>query len=245
MERSFAARGVPQTRRDLFARAARFSAKLGRMRLLSCFSLVLLVAFGACGGDEGGAADDSTDTADDTTDDTVDDTADDTADDTTPPDAAPDTATLEANCDALDLAAAPEIPLVVQQITPNPQGGTVVAGTYELSSIKLYANGLPVTGTAQGRVEIVISTATAGAARVAMAIDGMALGQAVMENLAGAGLYTITASDLTVADGCGGSEPLPVLSYTATGTTLTLWTEYMITDPIALTIPLELVLDLE
>lgn len=209
-------------------------------------SLVALATFAACGSDDGGAADDTTDnTTDDTADNTADDTADDTTDDTILPDATPDSATLEANCNALDLAAAPEVPIVVQQITPNPQGGTVVAGTYELSSIKLYANGLPVTGTAQGRVEIVLGTATAGAARVAMAIDGMALGQAVMENLTGAGLYTITGSDLTVADGCGGSEPLPVLSYTATGTSLTLWTEYMITDPIALTIPLELVLDAE
>lgn len=148
-----------------------------------------------------------------------------------------------ANCNPLDLGSAPEVPIVSNQpITPNPQGGTVVAGTYELTSVKLYALGgaIAVTGTAQARVEIVVGNATTGAARIAVAIDAMAAGQAIQDEITGAGLYTLSSTALTVADGCGGSEPLPVLSYTATGSALTMWTEYMVTQPIPTTIPIEL-----
>lgn len=151
-----------------------------------------------------------------------------------------------ANCNALDLAAAPVVTIVSnQQITPAPTGGAVTAGIYELTGVRLYASGIPVTGTAQARVEIVTGNATTGAARVAVSLDAMALGNPVQENITGAGLYTIAGTALTVADGCGGSEPLPVLSYSASGTGLTMWTEYMITDPVALTIPIELVLAAE
>jgi len=151
----------------------------------------------------------------------------------------------QANCDALDLAAAPAVPITNAQVTPHPQGGTLVAGIFELASVKLYAQGIPVTGTAQARVEIQPGSASSGAARVALALDGSALGQSITQDVTGAGLYTISGSAMTVAEGCGGSNPLPALTYTASGTSLTLWTEYMITDPVAITIPIELVLAAE
>lgn len=202
-----------------------------RFILASCLVLPL---FAACGDDGGGS-----DTPDASNNGGVD------APNTTvdAPVVQPDSPTVSVNCDPLDLANAPEVTIVSNQmITPNPQAGTVVAGTYELTSAKLYAFGLQVTGTAQARVEIVPGDATAGAARLAVVLDGMALGQPFDQELTGAGQYTIAGNNLTVADGCGGSEPLPVLQYTATSTALTLWTTY---NYMNLNIPIELGLALE
>ncbi|MDX2089038.1 MAG: hypothetical protein SFX73_14370 [Kofleriaceae bacterium] len=199
------------------------------MSLRFSYVTSLVLAFAACGGDDGGS-DNPVDGGNN------------------PVDALPIDAYVPptANCDPLDLANAPVVTVVSNQpITPNPQGGTVRPGIYELTSAKLYALGIAVTGTAQARVEIVVGNATSGAARVAVKIDGEAIGNQIMQELTGAGLYSITGTDLTVADGCGASEELPVLEYTATDTTMTLWTEYMITDPLTLNIPLELGVTLE
>lgn len=145
-----------------------------------------------------------------------------------------------ANCTPLDLASASAIPLTNQQVTPNPQGGTITAGTFKLMSVKLYAQGISVTGTAKSRIEFVTGTATSGAARVALIIDAMALGMPVEQDVTGAGLYTIAGTALNLAEGCGGMNPLSGLTYTAAPAGLTVWTSYMVTDPIALTIPIEL-----
>lgn len=150
-----------------------------------------------------------------------------------------------ANCTPLDLASAPAITIVNQQVTPNPQGGAVQAATFKLKSVKLYAQGIPVNGTAKSRIELVTGTATTGAARVALILDATALGMPVQNNVTGAGLYTITSSTLSVADGCGGSNPLSALTFTASPAGLTIWTSYMVTDPVALTIPIELVYENE
>jgi hypothetical protein len=155
-------------------------------------------------------------------------------------DAAPQDSAPTPNCTPLDLASAPAITIMNQQVTPNPQGGPVHSATFKLTMVKLYASGIPVTGTAKSRVELVTGDATSGAARVALIIDAMALGSPVQQNVTGAGLYTLAGTSLNVSDGCGGSNPLSGLSYTATPTGLTLWTTYMVTDPVALTIPIEL-----
>jgi hypothetical protein len=146
-----------------------------------------------------------------------------------------------ANCDPLDLANAPEVTIMIGQITPNPQAGTLVAGTYELTAAKLNSP-LPVTGTAQARLEIVVDSATVGTARLAVVLEGSALGSPFQQDLTGAGAYTIAGSNLTLTDGCGGSDPLPVLQFTATATTLKLWTEYSV---MGFNIPIELSFALE
>lgn len=145
-----------------------------------------------------------------------------------------------ANCTPLDLASAPTITIVNQQITPDPQGGDVPGGTFKLMSVKLDASGISVTGTAKARIEFVSGTATSGAARVALIIDATALGMPVEQDVTGAGLYTVTGTSLNLAEGCGGSNPLSGLTYTGAATGVTIWTSYMVTDPIALTIPIEL-----
>ncbi|MGE0402068.1 MAG: hypothetical protein AB7T06_35530 [Kofleriaceae bacterium] len=150
-----------------------------------------------------------------------------------------------ANCTPLDLTSAAAIPITNQQVTPNAQGGTIVAGTYKLTSVKLYAQGISVSGTAKARVEFVTGDAASGAARVALIIDAMALGMPVEQDVNGAGLYTIAGSALNLAEGCGGMNPLSGLTYTAAASSMTIWTSYMVTDPIALTIPIELVFDTE
>lgn len=144
------------------------------------------------------------------------------------------------NCTPLDLASAAAIPIVNQQVTPNPQGGPLHSATFKLTSVKLYASGIPVNGSAKARVEFVTGNATSGAARVALIIDATALGQPVQQNVTAAGLYTLAGTNLNVADGCGGANPPPALTYTAAATSLTLWTTYMVTDPVAVTIPIEL-----
>jgi hypothetical protein len=73
----------------------------------------------------------------------------------------------------------------------------------------------------------------------------MALSQPVQQDVSAAGVYTITGTALDLAEGCGGSNPLSGLTYTATPTTLTLWTSYMVTDPVTLTVPIELVYQAE
>jgi hypothetical protein len=145
-----------------------------------------------------------------------------------------------ANCTPLDLANAPAITIVNQDITPNPQGGNVPGGTFKLMSVKLDASGITVNGTAKARIEFVAGTATSGAARVALIIDATALGMPVEQDVTGAGLYTVTGTSLNLAEGCGGSNPLSGLTYTAAAAGVTIWTSYMVTDPIALTIPIEL-----
>lgn len=145
------------------------------------------------------------------------------------------------NCTPLDLASATAVTIVNQQVTPNAQGGAVQAGTFKLTSVKLYASGVPVMGTAKSRIEFVTGTATSGAARVALIIEATALGQPVQQNVTGGGLYTLAGTALNLTDGCGGMNPLSGLTYTAAPSSLTVWTTYMVTDPIALTIPIELV----
>jgi hypothetical protein len=149
------------------------------------------------------------------------------------------------NCTPLDLANASAIQIVNQQVTPDPQGGALPSGTFKLTSVKLYASGIPVTGTAKSRIELVTGNATSGAARVALNLDAMALSQPVQQDVSAAGVYTITGTALDLAEGCGGSNPLSGLTYTATPTTLTLWTSYMVTDPVTLTVPIELVYQAE
>lgn len=185
----------------------------------------LLSAFAACSGDGGGSSTDGGGTTDAGQPDMF-----------VPP---------MANCTPLDLASAPAITIVNQQVTPNPQGGAVHAATFKLNSVKLYAQGIPVNGTAKSRIELVTGTATTGAARVALILDATALGMPVQNNVTGAGLYTITGTTLSVADGCGGTNPLSALTFTASPTGLTIWTSYMVTDPVALTIPIELVFENE
>jgi hypothetical protein len=185
---------------------------------LSIFASVLLVA--ACGG---GGSSSSIDGGDNS--------------DASQPDS---NAPPMANCTPLDLAAAAAITITNQQVTPNPQGGALTTGIFKLTNIKLYASGITVTGTAKSRVEFVTGSATSGAARVAVIIDAMAFGQPVQQNSTGAGLYTTTSTALNLTDGCGGTNPLAGLTYTATPTGLTLWTTYMVTNPVALTIPIEL-----
>jgi hypothetical protein len=146
-----------------------------------------------------------------------------------------------ANCTPLDLTSAMEITIVNGMVTPNAQGGALTAGTFKLTNVKLYAQGVTVNGTAKARVEFVTGGATTGAARVALSIDATAFGQPVQNDTTGAGLYTISGSSINLAEGCGGMNPLSGLTYTAAGTTITLWTTYMVTDPIALDIPIELV----
>jgi hypothetical protein len=195
-----------------------------RLRTSLAVPSLLLALFAACGGDEGGQSGD-------------DGGGDDGGGDDGPPQDS--YVPPQANCTPLDLAAAPMIPIQNTDIVPNGQAGTVVASIYTLSSIKL---DVPVTveGTAQARVEIDVGNATSGAARIAVTIDATALGEDIDESITGAGLYTLAGPMLTVADGCGSGDMLPVLDYTATGNTLTMWTEYMITDPIPLNIPIEL-----
>lgn len=144
------------------------------------------------------------------------------------------------NCTPLDLASSAAVTITNAQVTPNPQGGALASNTFKLTSLKLSANGFTVNGTAKSRVELVAGNATTGAARVALIIDATALGQPVQQNSAGAGLYTAAGTSLNLTDGCGGSNPLSGLTYTAAGTSLTLWTNYMVTDPVTLTIPVEL-----
>jgi hypothetical protein len=156
-----------------------------------------------------------------------------------------DAAPPMANCTPLDLASAPTVTIMNGTVTPNAQGGTVTAGTYQLSSVKLSAGAIQVTGTAKARMEIVSGTATTGAARVALILDGMAFGNPIQQNVNGAGLYTLAGPSLNLAEGCGGSNPLAPLTYTAAGTMMTIWTSYMVTDPIALNVPIELVLAIE
>ncbi|MFN0248397.1 MAG: hypothetical protein ACKV2T_16010 [Kofleriaceae bacterium] len=155
-----------------------------------------------------------------------------------------DSAAPVANCTPLDLASAPAITIMNQMVTPNAQGGTVTAGTYELTTVKLYANGIPVTGTAKARIEIVSGTGTTGAARVALILDATALGMPIQQNVTGAGLYTLAGPALNLVEGCGGTNPLSALTYTG-ATTLTIWTNYMVTDPIMVNVPIELVFSLE
>jgi len=190
--------------------------------VLACFVSVL---FAACGDDGGSGTNDGGNTNDAAQ-----------IDSFVPP---------MANCTPLDLTSAPAITIVNQQVTPDPQGGPVHSGTFKLTSVKLYASGVPVTGTAKARVEFVTGTATTGAARVALIIDAMAFGMPVQQDVTGAGLYTLAGTALNLADGCGGSNPLSALTYTGAPTSVTLWTTYMVTDPIALTIPIELVFAIE
>lgn len=150
-----------------------------------------------------------------------------------------------ANCTPLDLTSAPTITIMNQMVTPNPQGGMLTAGTFKLSSVKLYASGISVSGTAKARVEFVTGTATSGAARVALIIDATALGMPVQQDVTGAGLYTLAGTALNLAEGCGGMNPLSALTYTSMAGGITIWTSYMVTDPIALTIPIELVFTAE
>ncbi|CAN5768583.1 hypothetical protein BH11MYX2_BH11MYX2_14560 [soil metagenome] len=149
----------------------------------------------------------------------------------------------QANCAPLDLGAAPAIPIMNGTVTPNPQAGTLHSGTFKLTSAKLDALGIQVTGTVKSRVELVTGTATTGAARVAVSIDGTALNMSIMQDVAGAGLYTITTTDLNIVDGCGGSNTLPTLTYTAASSALTLWTTYqvMTTNFGTIPVPIELV----
>ncbi|HEY4177903.1 MAG TPA: hypothetical protein VGM90_13745 [Kofleriaceae bacterium] len=148
----------------------------------------------------------------------------------------------EANCAPLDLGSAAAIPIMNGTITPNPQGGMLHSATFKLTSVKLDVQGITVTGTTKSRVELVVGNATTGAARVAISIDGMALGMALMQDVTGAGLYTVATSNLTVADGCGGTNALPVLSYTAIPTGLTIWTTYQAETQIGtIPVPIELV----
>lgn len=155
-------------------------------------------------------------------------------------DAAPQDTAPTPNCTPLDLASAQAVTIMNGQVTPNPQGGSVSSATYKLTSVKLDASGINVSGTAKSRVEFVSGGATSGAARVALIIDATALGMPVEQDVSGGGLYTLQGTNLNVMDGCGGTNPLPALTYTAAATSLTLWTNYMVTDPIQLTIPIEL-----
>lgn len=150
-----------------------------------------------------------------------------------------------ANCTPLDLASAPTVTIMNQMVTPNAQGGAVTAGSYELTSVKLYASGIPVTGTAQSRIEIVSGNATTGAARIALILNAMALGMPIEQNVTGAGLYTLAGPALNIAEGCGGSNSLSDLTYTAAPASLTIWTTYMVTDPIMVAVPIELVFAIE
>lgn len=145
-----------------------------------------------------------------------------------------------ANCTPLDLASATAVPIMNQMVTPNPQGGTLQAGIFKLTTVKLYASGINVSGTAKSRVEFVTGMNNTGAARVALIIDATALGMPVQQNVTGAGLYTVTGTALNLTEGCGGMNPLSGLTYTATATNLMIWTSYMVTNPITLTIPIEL-----
>ncbi len=190
------------------------------MRFSTLLPCVVSMLLAACGDDGGSSA---------------------TTDGGTQDGAAADAAMPTANCTALDLAAAPAITIMNGMVTPNPQGGTVAAGTFQLQSVKLYAQGIPVTGTAKSRIELVTGTATTGAARVALQLDGMALNMPLAQTVNAAGLYTASGTSLNVMEGCGGMNPLSALTYTATGTNLTIWTSYMVTNPIAITIPIELV----
>ena len=186
---------------------------------LACFASML---FAACGDDGGGTGVDGG------------------GGDAAGQDAAP-----VANCTPLDLTSATAITIVNQMVTPNAQGGTLSAGIFKLTMVKLYAQGITVNGTAKARVEFVTGSATTGAARVALNIDATAFGQPVQNDTTGAGLYTVSGSSINLAEGCGGMNPLSGLTYTAAGTTITLWTTYMVTDPIALNIPIELVFTAE
>ncbi len=144
------------------------------------------------------------------------------------------------NCNALDLSAATAVQITNAMVTANGQGGALTAGTYKLSSVKLFIQGVTVTGTAKARVEFVTGSATTGAARVALNIDGMAFGMPIQQDVSGAGLYTLSGSSLNLTEGCGGTNPLDALTYTATSSGVTIWTTYMVTSPLPITVPIEL-----
>ncbi|HEY4058698.1 MAG TPA: hypothetical protein VGM39_18925, partial [Kofleriaceae bacterium] len=109
------------------------------MRLQVVLACLATVSFAACGGGGGGGGDSGDDGVDGGG-------SNHPIDAYVPP---------QANCAPLDLGNAAAIPIMSGTVTPNPQGGTVASATFKLTSIKLDAGGLPVTGTAKARVEIV------------------------------------------------------------------------------------------
>ncbi|HVZ23893.1 MAG TPA: hypothetical protein VG871_22625 [Vicinamibacterales bacterium] len=146
----------------------------------------------------------------------------------------------QVNCDPLDLAGAPEVPLtfgsdVGSAAEAAAQGGTLAAGTYVADVVELdQSYSALVSGSAAGRIELTPSNATAGAARVALSINATALGMALDDNLTGAGTYTVgTDNGITISNadcgsgsGSGSDQMLPELFYTSAADGVTLWGTY-------------------
>jgi hypothetical protein len=144
-----------------------------------------------------------------------------------PPDGGPDGVSPDGgppvNCDPLDLTGAATIPIENATITPAGQGGTLSTSNWDLSQIKVDAP-LDVTGTAQGKVEIVAADATTGAARIAVHGDITAPLTTTFDQT-GAGDYSTDANMLNITGGCGMMSPIMNAQYTATATELTIWAD--------------------
>ncbi len=161
-------------------------------------------------------------------------------DDASPPDAAlpdaalpdaalPDAALPDAalppdalTCSALSLSGVAAATLTKTTVTPNGQGGAIASGVWRLDELR-YQFFTGVAGTVVGLVDVGAADSVSGAANVHVTANITSPLASTVDDTA-QGPYALSGNLLTITEACGGNLPLQNEEYTATATTLVVWT---------------------
>lgn len=133
-----------------------------------------------------------------------------------------------ASCPTADASGAPSVTLTNATVTPSGAGGLVVTSSWQLSDIKVQAP-VSVTGTAQGALEVFATSGTEGAMFVDLIVNISApISGSTQET--GGGYYSISGTTMAISSSpfCSQDPPFNSVEYTASPTTMTVWTTVMI-----------------